>query len=112
VGDQFLQAYGKKNAKASVQFGYVQAQVMYEILNKACSNKDLSREGLIKAAHQLSGLDTGGLVAGPLDYTKVGQPSSRAVYIARPEDVTGGLQPLPKTFESDTAKSYDVAATQ
>jgi ABC-type branched-subunit amino acid transport system substrate-binding protein len=111
VGDQFIKAYGKKNAKASVQFGYVQAQVMYEILNKACSNKDLSREGLIKAAHQLSGVDTGGLVAGTLDYTKLGQPSSRSVYIARPEDVTGGLQPLPGTFESDTAKSYDVAAT-
>jgi ABC-type branched-subunit amino acid transport system substrate-binding protein len=107
VGDQYLQAYGKKNAK---QFGYAQAQVMYEILNKACSNKDLSREGIIKAAHQLSGVDTGGLVAGTLDYTKLGQPSSRSVYLARPADVTGGLQPLEGTFESDTAKSYDPGA--
>jgi ABC-type branched-subunit amino acid transport system substrate-binding protein len=109
VGQEYVKAYGQKNAKASVQFGYVQAQVMYEILNKACSNQDLSREGLIKAAHQLSGVDTGGLVAGPLDYTKLGQPSSRSVYLARPEDVPGGLTPLPGTFESDTAKSYDVA---
>ena len=54
---------------------------MYEILNKACDNKDLSREGLIKAAHELSGVDTGGLVAGPLDYTKVGEPSTRSVYL-------------------------------
>ena len=79
VGDQYIKAYGEKNAKASVQFGYVQAQVMYEILNKACSNKDLSRQGIIQAARQLSGIDTGGLVAGTLDYTKLGQPSSRSV---------------------------------
>jgi ABC-type branched-subunit amino acid transport system substrate-binding protein len=110
VGDQYLKAYGKKNAKASVQFGYVQAQVMNEILNKACTNKDLSREGVVKAARQLSDVDTGGLVAGTLDYTKLGQPSSRSIYIARPADVVGGLQPLEGTFESDMAKSYDPGA--
>jgi hypothetical protein len=83
---------------------------MYEILNKACSNNDLSREGMIKAARQLSGVDTGGLVAGTLDYAKLGQPSSRSVYIARPSNVIGGLQPLEGTFESALAKSYDPGA--
>jgi ABC-type branched-subunit amino acid transport system substrate-binding protein len=111
VGDDFISAYGKKDAKQSVQFGYVQAQVMYEILNQACKDKDLSRQGLVKAAHKLSGVNTGGLVAGTLDYTKVGEPSTRSVYIARPAKVTGGLKPLPETFESDTAKSYDVGAS-
>jgi ABC-type branched-subunit amino acid transport system substrate-binding protein len=109
VGDEFVKAYGKKDAKASVQFGAVQAQVMDEILSQACKNKDLSRQGIVEAAHQLSGINTGGLVAGKLDYTKVGQPSTRTVYIARPADVIGGLQPLPKTFESETAKAYNVA---
>jgi ABC-type branched-subunit amino acid transport system substrate-binding protein len=111
VGNDFVQAYGKKDAKASVQFGWVQAQVMDEILNQACKNKDLSRQGIVKAAHQLSGLDTGGLVAGTLDYTKVGQPSTRTVYIARPAGVIGGLKPLPGTFESETAKTYNVAGS-
>ena len=111
VGDDFISAYGEKDAKASVQFGYAQAQVMYEILNQACKDKDLSRQGLVKAAHKLSGVNTGGLVAGTLDYTKLGEPSTRSVYIARPAKVTGGLKPLPETFESDTAKSYDVGAS-
>jgi ABC-type branched-subunit amino acid transport system substrate-binding protein len=106
VGDQFVTENGKKDAKASVQFGYAQAQVMYDILKKACDNKDLSREGIVKASRQLSGVDTGGLISGSLDYTKVGQPSTRTIYIARPADVTGGLKSLPGTFESDTAKSY------
>ena len=92
-----------------MQFGWAQAEVMYQILNKACENKDLTREGLIKAAHELSAVDTGGLIAGPLDYTKAGEPATRAVYIVRPADVPGGLKALPDTFESETAKSYDVA---
>jgi ABC-type branched-subunit amino acid transport system substrate-binding protein len=110
VGADFVSAYGKKDAKASVQFGNVQSRVMYEILNQACKNKDLSRQGIVKAAHQLSGVDTGGLVAGKLNYTKVGDPSTRTVYIARPAKVVGGLRPLGQTFESDTAKSYNVNA--
>jgi ABC-type branched-subunit amino acid transport system substrate-binding protein len=109
VGDDFTAAYPKSDPKAAVQFGYAQARVMYEILNQGCKNKDLSRAGLVKAAHQVSGIDTGGLISAPLDYTKVGQPSERAVYIAKPADVIGGLRPLPGTFESATAKSYDVA---
>jgi ABC-type branched-subunit amino acid transport system substrate-binding protein len=112
VGDDFIAKYGKKDAKASVQFGYAQAQVMYDTLKKACENKDLSRAGIVKAAHQLSGVDTGGLIAAPLDYTKVGEPSTRTVYLARPANVTGGLKQLPGTFESDLAKNYQVGAAQ
>src|SRR3954466_2074237 len=112
VGDDFVSKYGKKDAKASVQFGYAQAQVMYDILKKACDNKDLSRAGIVKAARQLSGVSTGGLIAAPLDYTKVGEPSTRTVYIARPADVTGGLKQLPGTFESALAKNYKIGAAQ
>jgi ABC-type branched-subunit amino acid transport system substrate-binding protein len=110
VSQEFKAAYPKSVPKASVQFGWAQAEVMFQILNKACENKDLSRDGLIKAAHELSDIDTGGLIAGPLDYTQAGQPATRAVYIVRPADVPGGLKALPGTFESETAKSYDVAA--
>src|SRR4051812_29115914 len=110
VSDAFLAAYGKKSAKAVAQLGFAQSQVMKEILAKACENKDLTREGIIKAAHQISGLDTGGLVAGTLDYTKAGQPPTRAVYLARPANVIGGLKALPGTYESDTAKDWQVGA--
>lgn len=109
VGASFQAAYPKEDAKAAVQFGYAQAQVMYETLNKACENKDLTRAGLVKAVHELSAVDTGGLIAKPLDYTKKGEPGERAVYIARPADVTGGLTPLPETFDSEAGKSYDVS---
>ncbi len=74
-------------------FGYVQARVTKDILQKACDNNDLTRQGVLTALHQLSGLDTGGLVAGTLDYTKPGQPPSRTVYISQVDaSVPGGLK--------------------
>jgi ABC-type branched-subunit amino acid transport system substrate-binding protein len=110
VTADFHKAYPKEVEKASVPFGNAQSRLMYEILDQACQNKDLSRQGLITAAHQLSAVDMGGLTAAPLDYTKPGQPSERAVYIARPDDVPGGLEANPETYESETAKDYDVAS--
>jgi ABC-type branched-subunit amino acid transport system substrate-binding protein len=110
VGASYAKAYGKKNDKASVQFGYVQAKVMYEILNQACQDSDLSRDGIIKAAHELSGVGTGGLISGPLDYTKLGEPSTRTVYLSKPANVTGGLTPIKGIFDSATAKSYKIGS--
>src|SRR5205823_5185559 len=94
ISDEFVKDYGKKNAKGSVEFGYAQAKMSYEILNQACQDKDLTRAGVIKAAHELSGVDTGGVVAGSLDYTKVGQPATRSVYLTRPANVIGGAKTI------------------
>jgi ABC-type branched-subunit amino acid transport system substrate-binding protein len=110
VSQEFKAAYPKSTPKASVQFGWAQAEVMYQILNKACENKDLSRKGLVKASRQIADLDLEGITAGPLDYTKVGEPSTRAVYITRPADVIGGLKAEDEVVETEEAKSYDVAA--
>ncbi|MEA2293925.1 MAG: hypothetical protein QOE86_1564 [Solirubrobacteraceae bacterium] len=110
VASAYTKQFPNETPKASVQFGYAQGQVMYEALKKACESKDLTRAGLVKAARTLSNVDLGGLTAGPLDYSKVGQPSSRVVYISRPAKVPGGLKTEPNTVESDEAKSYNVAA--
>ena len=111
VSKDFLAAYGKKNAKAVAQLGFAQSQVEKDILSQACQNKDLTRAGIIKASHEISNLDTGGLVAGSLNYTKVGQPPTRAVYLARPANIVGGLKALPGTYESPTAKSWEVGSS-
>jgi ABC-type branched-subunit amino acid transport system substrate-binding protein len=92
-------------------FGYVQARVTKDVLQKACDNKDLSRQGVLTALHQLSGVDTGGLVAGTLDYTKAGQPPSRAVYISKVDaGVPGGLKPVGGSVEAEPAKAYQPGA--
>jgi ABC-type branched-subunit amino acid transport system substrate-binding protein len=92
-------------------FGYVQAQVTKEVLQKACDSKDLTRPGVITALHQIGGLDTGGLIAGTLDYTKSGQPPSRSVYIAQVDaGVPGGLKVVEGPTEAAPAKDYEPSA--
>jgi ABC-type branched-subunit amino acid transport system substrate-binding protein len=88
-------------------FGYVQAQTTKDVLQRACDAKDLTRQGLLDALHQVSGLDTAGLVAGALDYTKTGQPPTRAVYISRADAaVPGGLTTVGAAVEAEPAKAY------
>jgi ABC-type branched-subunit amino acid transport system substrate-binding protein len=92
-------------------FGYVQARVTKDVLQKACDNSDLTRAGVLAALHQISGLDTGGLIAGTLDYTKAGQPPSRSVYISKVDkSVPGGLTVVEGPFEAEPAKNYQAGA--
>jgi len=88
-------------------FGYVQAQGVRAALQKACDKSDLTRQGVLDALHTLSDVDTGGLVAGPLDYTKAGEPPTRAVYISRADAaVPGGLTAIGGAVEAEPAKDY------
>jgi ABC-type branched-subunit amino acid transport system substrate-binding protein len=92
-------------------FGYVQAQVTKGVLQKACDAKDLTRQGVLTALHQVSGLDTGGLIAGTLNYTKTGQPPSRSVYISKVDaSVPGGLRVVEGPIEAAPAKTYQAGA--
>jgi ABC-type branched-subunit amino acid transport system substrate-binding protein len=112
VRDAWEKAYpGAPASGVSVDFAWANAQLMTEVLSKACDNKDLSRQGIVDALHQISGEDLDGIVAGPLDYTKTGQPPSRTVYIARVNTKKpGGLETLtPDGYESDNAKGYKPA---
>jgi ABC-type branched-subunit amino acid transport system substrate-binding protein len=104
----FDKAYpGDTPTQVGFMFGYTQALVTKAVLQKACDNKDLTRQGVLTAMHQISGLDTGGLVAGPLTYTDPAQPPSRTVYISRADaSVPGGLKAIGEAVESEPAKSY------
>jgi ABC-type branched-subunit amino acid transport system substrate-binding protein len=109
VRNAWQKAYPNEPASGvSVDFGWANAKMMDEVLTKACANKDLSRQGIVTALHQISGEDLDGLVAGPLDYTKPGQPPSRTVYIGHVNTkVPGGLEALTADgYESANAKSY------
>lgn len=106
--DAFTKEYpGAVPTQVGSVFGYAQARVTRDILQKACDNKDLTRQGVLTALHQISGLDTGGLVAGTLDYTKNGQPPSRNVYISQVDAAApGGLKMIEGPLEAEPAKGY------
>jgi ABC-type branched-subunit amino acid transport system substrate-binding protein len=89
-------------------FGYTQSLVTDAVLQKACDNKDLTRQGVVDAMHEITDLDTGGLVAGTLDYGDPNQPPTRQVYIAKADQsVPGGLSVVDGPLEAEYAKSYE-----
>ena len=55
-------------------YAYAGAQIADAALTKACENKDLTRKGVLDALHSLTALDTGGIVAGTLDFSDPASP--------------------------------------
>ncbi|SCF24704.1 ABC-type branched-chain amino acid transport system, substrate-binding protein [Micromonospora viridifaciens] len=91
---------------ASAGAGYVFAQVFNAILEKACDNKDLTRDGLISALRGLTSVDSGGLQV-DLDFSKAGQPASRSTNILKPDaDAFDGVKLVQAGYSADFAKQY------
>lgn len=107
LATSYEKAYPKGIPQQAVVTGYGEATVMRDVLKKACDNKDLTREGLVTAFRQLDAVDTGGLVAGSLDFTKTGQSSTKAVYAHDVDKgAPGGLKTVGDVLSYDTAQSY------
>jgi ABC-type branched-subunit amino acid transport system substrate-binding protein len=108
IAAAYEKAYPKGVPQQAVVTGWSQAQITKAILEKACENKDLTREGLVKAFRELSDVDTQGTVAGTLDFTKVGQASTKAVYAHDVDkDAPGGLKTVGDVLSYETAKGYE-----
>ena len=106
VRDAFARKFPNEPANAGVPFGYGQAQVFYEILNRACDNKDMTRDGLLRSFQSLTAVDTQGLLP-KLDFSRPGESPSREVYVARPDSrERGGLKQFTQFFASEDAKVF------
>jgi len=89
-------------------YAYAGAQIADAALTKACENKDLTRKGVLDALHSLNALDTGGTVAGTLDFTDPSRPPGKLVYIAKVSaDAPGGLEALGEPSEAADAQGYE-----
>ncbi len=96
----------KELPNPGVPYGYAIGEIWGQILQKACDNKDLTRDGIVKAREQSTNLSTANLVA-DLDFSAEGTPATREVYVAVPDaSVEGGLKQVKPLFASDDAKSY------
>jgi ABC-type branched-subunit amino acid transport system substrate-binding protein len=108
----YEKAFPDGDAKYSVNAGYAESRLMFEVLKKACENKDLTREGLQQALRQLEGVDTQGLVAGTLNYSQLGEPPSRETYIYTvDEQAEGGLKQEGEAFATENATAYEPETT-
>jgi ABC-type branched-subunit amino acid transport system substrate-binding protein len=87
-----------------VVFGTAAADVMRQILDKACDNGDLTPEGVSKAKDELGTVDTGGLAV-PLTF-KTGTSPSDSSYIFRAADVPGGAKAVSDKYVGDDVAGF------
>ena len=110
---KFLTAYQDRYPKGTPSsngslYAYAGAQIADAALTKACDDKDLTRKSVLDALHSLDSLDTGGTIAGTLDFTDSSKPPGSLVYIARvSKDVPGGLESLGEPSQAPDAQDYD-----
>ena len=91
-------------------FGYLQAQAMYQILQRAVKNGDLSHEGILKASNQVGTLTFDGLT-GDYVYGKSASdrnpPRTTALFKVDPSQPVG-LALLAPQAASAAAKKYPI----
>ncbi len=91
--------YPNGTPSLGVVFGTGASAVMKAVLDKACADGDLTRDGVLKAKQSLTNVDTGGLVV-PLDFSKSGTSPSTKNFILQPADVPGGAKALTDAVEA------------
>ncbi|MGQ0843217.1 MAG: ABC transporter substrate-binding protein [Sporichthyaceae bacterium] len=106
VADAFAKVSEGAKPFFTAQFGYASGVIWDQILEKACAAKDLTRDGIHAAVKASTSLGTEKLLP-ELDYSKLGSPPSRQVYVAQVDkNAPGGLKQVKSLFESADAKSY------
>ena len=102
-----LKAYQAKNpgnTTLGVVFGTAASTVMNKILDKACTDGDLTPEGVSKAKESIGDVDTGGLSV-PLKFQTGKSPSLKS-YIFQAADVPGGAKSVSDLFQGDDAAGF------
>jgi ABC-type branched-subunit amino acid transport system substrate-binding protein len=92
----------------NVVWAYAAADVMRQVLDKACANGDLTRAGVTAAKQQLTSVETGGLVP-PLDLSKTGVSPSLKTFLFQPADGPGGLKQLEADHQAADLAAYPQA---
>ncbi|MEU4443446.1 ABC transporter substrate-binding protein [Actinosynnema sp. NPDC050801] len=104
VAEAFTRKYPDLEPTGSVDHGYVIGVAFAAILGKACAERDLTRDGVLRAFQDTNMVDTNSLT-GQLRFSLVGRPSATQSYIAKPDPATpGGLAVVANLFESELVK--------
>ncbi|MGW0395835.1 ABC transporter substrate-binding protein [Streptomyces sp. NPDC003042] len=89
--------------------GFTAASVYGEALKKACTEKDLTREGIGKALLSLKSYDSGFGITH--DFSDPKAPSTRQSVIMKPdESVPGGLKVVKEAATAEAAKTFTPTA--
>ena len=108
VLDAFKAKYPGRNPTLGVVAGWGGADIMNQVLTKACTNGDLTRDGLFAAKNSLTHIETNGLIV-TLDPSKPSTSPSKQSYILRPADAPGGTQAVTGLVSAADLSSYTPA---
>ncbi|WP_153505990.1 ABC transporter substrate-binding protein [Cumulibacter manganitolerans] len=92
----------------AVNAGYMEGLVWQEVLKQACADGDLTRAGIVKARTKVTTVDGQG-IAGDMDLSDPGNPTTRKTFIEQPDASKineGGLKVVEELYESQEAKKY------
>ncbi|TYP81912.1 ABC transporter substrate-binding protein [Blastococcus xanthinilyticus] len=99
---QYQEAYPEATPSLGVVVGFGMAELMKQVLDQACENGDLTREGVLTAFQELEEAETGGLTV-PIRGFELGKSPSLESFILQPADVPGGATVLQESFEGEFA---------
>jgi ABC-type branched-subunit amino acid transport system substrate-binding protein len=96
-------AYPDAVPSLGVVVGLGMSELMKQVLDAACENGDLTRQGVLDAFGSLEEVDTGGLVV-PIRGFEIGKSPSLQSFVLQPADVPGGASVVADAFEGEFAK--------
>jgi ABC-type branched-subunit amino acid transport system substrate-binding protein len=101
--EEYVAAYPDATPSLGVVVGFGMSEIMKQVLDAACENGDLTREGVVTAFGELQEVDTGGLVV-PIRGYELGKSPSLESFVLQPADVPGGAKVLAEAFEGQFAE--------
>jgi ABC-type branched-subunit amino acid transport system substrate-binding protein len=99
----YEEAYPDATPSLGVVVGTGMSTLMKEVLDAACENGDLTRQGVLDAFGSLEEIDTGGLVV-PIRGFELGKSPSLQSFVLQPADVPGGASVVAEAFEGEFAE--------
>ena len=102
--ESYEAAYPDAIPSLGVPVGYGMSTLMKQVLDAACENGDLTRQGVLDAFNGLEEVDTGGLTV-PIRGFEIGKSPSLESFILRPADVPGGAEVVGEPFEGEFAEA-------
>jgi ABC-type branched-subunit amino acid transport system substrate-binding protein len=100
--EQYQTAYPDATPSLGVLVGVGMSEIMKQVLDAACENGDLTRQGVLDAFNGLEDVDTGDVVV-PIRGFEAGKSPSLESFILQPADVPGGAKVVQEAFEGEFA---------
>ena len=100
--DQYQTAYPDATPSLGVLVGVGMSEIMKQVLDAACENGDLTRQGVLDAFNGLEDVDTNDVVV-PIRGFEAGTSPSLESFILQPADVPGGAKVVQEAFEGEFA---------